>query len=98
MERPEEAPLIDRDLCHKHARTHTHRGRDNSRDQHVNLLHVSVNTGGGESVEVTCCTQLESTTAYVTIILSTVVAIQPFANTPIHRERVKALQRCNRHY
>ncbi len=60
------------------------------------LLHVSVNTGGGESLEVTCCTQLESATADVTIVLSTVVAIKPFANTtPIHTKRAKALQHSN---
>lgn len=41
MERPDEAPLIDRDLWHEHGRTHTG-GRDNMRSQHV-----SVNTSGG---------------------------------------------------
>lgn len=77
-------------------RKNTHRGRGNLWDQHVYLLHVSVNTGGGESLEVTCCTQLESTTADVTIVLSTVVAIKPFANTtPIHTKRAKALQHSN---
>lgn len=55
----------------------THRGRSNLWDQHVYLLHVSVNTGGGESLEVTCCTWLESTTAYGTIILSTELLRSP---------------------
>lgn len=46
------------------ARTHT-RGQRQWRDQRVGLLHVSVNTGGGEKLEkkkkkkVRCCTQLE---------------------------------------
>lgn len=66
MERPDEAPLIDRDLCHKRARTHTHTHRGNLWDQHVSRLQVSVNTGGGESLEVTCCTRLESTTVKFT--------------------------------
>lgn len=65
-----------------------HRGRGNLSDQRVYLLHVSVNTGGGESLEVTCCTQLESTTAYVSIIPSTVVANQALCkhNTYSHKE------------
>ena len=73
MERPEEAPLIDRDLGHKQARTHTE--AEVICEIHMCTCYMFHYTQvGGESVEVT---QLESITAYVTVIASAVDSTKP---------------------